>query len=247
MNTSPNRPNEAKAREAAWSPLVSQLHRSDAPSEAINLNVEGRQVVGPLQGFGQLWQKTYKVRLSGVDTTPAQVIQTWKENFPKFWPANNYFCTPLTGITPGEVALLNLEMPGGMPLSTGMLVLYADSESFTLMTPQGHMESGWITFSAFEEENFTVVQVQSMARANDPMYEVGFWLFAHRKQEMFWEHTLTALAAHFGVNGQVRMYKTCVDRRLQWSQAKNIWHNAAIRTAIYAPVHFFKKQFASSR
>ena len=56
-----------------------------------------------------------------------------------------------------------------------------------------------------------------------------------------------ALAAHFGVNGQVRMHKTCVDRRLQWSQAKNIWHNAALRTAIYAPVHLIKKQFASSR
>jgi hypothetical protein len=247
MKTTPTQPHERSSRQAAWSPLVSQLHRSDAPSGAINLNVEGRQVVGPLQGFGQLWQKTYKVRLSGVNTTPAEVIQTWKENFPKFWPVNNYFYAPLTGITPGEVAVLNLEMPGGMPLSTGMLVLYADDESFTLMTPQGHMESGWITFSAFEEDDCTVVQVQSMARANDPMYEVGFWLFAHRKQEAFWEETLRALAAHFGINGQVRMHKTCVDRRLQWSQARNIWHNAAIRTAIYAPVHFFKKQFASSR
>ena len=29
-----------------------------------------------------------------------------------------------------------------------MFVLYADEESFTLMTPQGHMFAGGITFSA---------------------------------------------------------------------------------------------------
>ena len=88
------------------------------------------------------------------------------------------------------MAVLNLEMPGDM------LVLYGDDESFTVMTPQGHMESGWITFRAFEEDDCTVVQVPSMAWANDPMYEVGFWLFAHRKQEAFWEEILTTLAAH---------------------------------------------------
>ena len=53
-------------------------------------------------------------------------------------------------------------------LSTGVLVLYADEESFTLMTPQGHTFAGWITFSAWDEGGCTVCQVQSMARANDP-------------------------------------------------------------------------------
>ena len=37
-----------------------------------------------------------------------------------------------------------------MKLSTGVMVLYADDESFTLMTPQGHMFAGWITFSRHE-------------------------------------------------------------------------------------------------
>ena len=47
--------------------------------------------------------------------------------------------------------MLDLTMPGGLKLSTGVLVLYADEESFTLMTPQGHMFAGWITFSAFDD------------------------------------------------------------------------------------------------
>ena len=38
--------------------------------------------------------------------------------------------------------MLDLGMPGGMKLSTGVLVMYADDESFTLMTPQGHMFAG---------------------------------------------------------------------------------------------------------
>ena len=32
---------------------------------ATNINVEGRRAVGPLQGFGKLWQKTYRVSLVG--------------------------------------------------------------------------------------------------------------------------------------------------------------------------------------
>src|SRR5215472_8130955 len=169
--------------DANWARPVAALAEPFAPPEAINLNVKGRRVVGPLQGFGQLWQKTYRVRLEGCQLSPAELIAEWKAEFPRFWPSGNHFYAPLTGITPGEVALLSLALPGGMPMSTGMLVVFADDESFTLMTPQGHMESGWITFSAFDENGCTVAQVQSIARANDPLYELGFLLFAHGIQE----------------------------------------------------------------
>jgi hypothetical protein len=233
MTTQADPPTVEDPRDAAWAKPVAHLQVDAVPAGALNLNVEGRQVVGPLQGFGQLWQKTYWVRLAGLKSSPPDVMADWKQNFPKFWPRGNHFYPSLVGIAPGEVALLSLAMPGGVPMSTGMLVLYADDVSFTMMTPQGHMESGWITFSAFEHDGATVAQVQSIARANDPMYEIGFLLFAHGVQERFWRDTLTALAAHFGVTGQVQMRKTCVDGRWQWSQAGNIWHNAAMRTGMY--------------
>ena len=60
-----------------------------------------------------------------------------------------------------------------MRLSTGVMVLYADDESFTLMTPEGHMFAGWITFSAAGDGEATVAQAQLLIRANDPLYEVG--------------------------------------------------------------------------
>jgi hypothetical protein len=154
--------------EGNWAGPISGLHTPDLPKEAINLNVEGRNVVGPLQGFGQLWQKTYSVRLSGASVSPQEVIKEWKENFPSFWPEGNRFFGPLTGINPGDVAVLNLTAPGGMALSTGVMVLYADDESFTFMTPEGHMFSGWITFSARSEDGATVAEAQLLIRPNDP-------------------------------------------------------------------------------
>ncbi len=246
MTNTSDQPTERQPRDAAyWAQRVATLKVSNAPVGAINLNVDGRRAVGPLQGFGQMWQKTYRARLSGTTVTPAEVIKTWKENFPQFWPPGNRFYAPLTGIAPGEVALLNLAVPGGMPLSTGVLVLYADDESFTLMTPQGHMFSGWITFSAREEDGCTVVQAQVLMRANDPLWEIALRLGGHRAEDTFWEYTLKSLSAHFGVDAEVMTFASCVDRKLQWSQARNIWHNAGIRSAMYmlmAPGRWIRSQ-----
>ena len=237
MTTSPTPPNEEQGtqpRDAAyWANQAAIFKVTRVPTGALNLNVDGRLGLSPLQGFGQMWQKTYRVRLVGVNVSPVEVIKTWKENFRKFWPKGNNFYAPLTGIAPGEVALLNLSTLGGIPLSTGVMVLYADDESFTLMTPQGHVFAGWITFSSYEVDSTTVAQAQVLIRANDPVYELGFRLGGAKKEDLFWQQTLTSLAEYFGVKAEVQTQKICVDPKLQWSQAKNIWQNSAIRTTLY--------------
>ena len=164
----------AAARDAtSWAKSVSQLRVSEVPEGALNLNVEGRRLASPIQGFGKMWQKTYQVRLPAERVSAPEVIATWKERFPDFWPEGNRFYGPLTGIEPGDVALLNMAMPGKMKLSTGVMVLYADEESFTLMTPEGHMFAGWITFSATAVGDDTVAQAQVLMRASDPIFELG--------------------------------------------------------------------------
>lgn len=235
MTDEENKQRQARSLETSWARNAGRLAVSELPAGATNLNVAGRQVVGPLQGFGQLWQKTYRVRLAGAEVTPYEIVQIWKERFPEFQPPQNRFYPSVAGVKPGEVVIINAQTPGG-PVSTGVMVLYADDESFTLMTPEGHPESGWITFSAYEEDGVPVAQVQSMSRANDPMYEMAFRLMGSKLQESIWTYLLTALAAHFGVKAQVEITKTCVDTRLQWSQARNIWYNAQIRTLIYMVV-----------
>ena len=233
--------------ETSWAKTVSRLNVGDVPDGAINRNVDGRRVTSPIQGFGKMWQKTYRVRLPADRVSSTELIATWKQRFPEFWPDGNSFYSPLTGIEPGEVALLNMTLPGRMKLSTGVMVLYADEESFTLMTPQGHMFAGWITFSASELEGETVAQAQVLMRASDPIYEVGLTLGGHRQEDVFWQHTLTQLAAHFGESGEVDTQVVCVDRRRQWSKWRNVWHSSAIRSTLYmlgAPLRGARRLFA---
>jgi hypothetical protein len=128
--------------------------------------VAGR-LTGPVQGFGKLWQKTYSVDV-GPDISPQDTIAVWKAHFPEFWPKGNRFAGALTGISPGDVALLDIAVGGGVKMSTGVFVLYADAESFTFATPQGHQFAGWITFSAERPGETTVVQAQGVLRAGDP-------------------------------------------------------------------------------
>jgi len=241
-------PEKKQPRDAAyWAKYAETLKVSGVAEGATNINVEGRQAVGPLQGFGKMWQKTYRVRLPGAEVSPAGVIKTWKENYKDFWPEGNMFYAPLAGITPGEVALISGSLPGGVKLSTGVMVLYSDDESFSLMTPQGHPFSGWITFSSFEDEDATVAQAQVLMRANDPLYEMGLRMGGHKMEDQMWQQTLANLAKHFGVYEPVETNVVCVDPRLQWRAYKNVWHNAGIRSALYMMTAPLRRSRARSR
>ena len=70
------------------------------------------------------------------------------------------------------------------------MVMYADDESFTLMTPQGHPLAGWITFSAATDDGVTVAQAQVLMRAQDPLSELGLSLGGHSLEDQFWQQTL---------------------------------------------------------
>jgi hypothetical protein len=222
-----------------WSRRVDRLAVGSVPRSAINLNVDGRRLVGPVQGFGRLWQKRYRIAFEGVEVAPAEVIRTWKSEFASFWPRGNRFYGPITAIAPGEVALLNLAMPGRQTLSTGVMVIYADDESFTFMTPEGHMFASWITFSAMADGATTVVSIEVLLRANDPFYELMMGLGGHRSENEFWLATLRNLAQRFGATPTptATFQQVCVDRRRQWRNARNIRHNAAIRSGLYVLSH----------
>jgi hypothetical protein len=222
----------AQPRDAAsWAAKVDRL--GPVQRDGVRgTNVAGRRLTGPVQGFGKMWQKTYRMDL-GTTTDPAAAIALWRANFPDFWPAGNRFAGALTGINPGDVALLDLAVGGGVKLSTGVFVLYADTESFTLMTPQGHMFAGWITFSAERAGDDTVVQAQVLMRASDPIYEIGMMLGGHRKEDKFWVATLRALGDRLGVPGApITADNTCVDAKRQWRHAGGVWHNSMVRSVL---------------
>ena len=229
-------------RDAAnWARPVDRLSAADVVG-ARDDAVTGKRVSGPLQGFGQLWQKSFTVRLEGVDLTPQAVVAIWKEQFPTFWPKGQRFYAPLSGIAPGEVALLEIEPLPGAPvrLSTGVLVLYADEESFTFMTPEGHTLSAWITFSAVRDGDVTVAHAEALERPSDPFDELAYMLGGNRQNNKFWEATLRNLATHVGVVAPVvDVQSVCIDKNRQWRHWRNVRNSATVRSArrtLTAPV-----------
>lgn len=187
-----------------------------------------------------MWQKSFQVRLEGIEKSVEETMRIWRENFPQFQPPENRFYPVMTGVQPGSVLLINAKvppfpgMPSIMPVSTGVMVLYADDESFTVMCPEGHPLSGWNTFRVFEDDGVLIAEVQEQSRASDPLYEFFFrFLGSSNQQDKIWVHVLDSLATHLGVNGKVSASKTLIDPGVRWSNAGNIWKNAAIRTFIY--------------
>jgi hypothetical protein len=226
-----NRPADTGRDTANWAPSVDHLSAVGVEGAKVD-SVTGKRVSGPLQGFGQLWQRTYTVPLTGADLTPQQLIAAWKVGFSTFWPKSATFYAPLAGIAPGEVALFDVApMPGSpVKLSTGVMVLYADDESFTFMTPEGHTLSAWITFSAHRDGDVTIAQVQALERAADPLDEL-IYVLTSRLMDRFWRETLTNLAGHVGaVEPTVDTLVVCLDKRRQWRYVRNLRNSASIRT-----------------
>lgn len=219
---------------SCWAKPVSELFVPDMPREARNLNVNGLRAVGPVNGFGGLCQKVFSLFFQDRSILPQHAIAALKQNFPSFQPSFNHFYPSKEGIQPGEIVLIDSSTPGG-PVSTGVMVLYADERSFTFNTPQGHPECGFVSFSAHEGSSGTVVQIVGLARASDPLYEAAFRLVGSRIQTRIWTHVLTSLALYLGSPADITYEPEQVDPRMRWSQVGNLYYNAQMRTIINEP------------
>ncbi len=227
-------------RESSWAAPVSRLQVGAVPAGASRINLQDHQLTSPIHGFGPMWQRNYRVRLSGAKVSPAEVVADWKNNFAHFQPPQNHFYPPLTGVKPGEIVFISAKLPvapglpGMIPLQSGVMVLYADDEQFAVMTPEGFPIAGINTFMAYEEDGVTVAHIQGLLRTSDPIYEFGFRLMGGEKQEdRIWYYVLERLAERWGVKGQVHFHKVLIDPQVQWKYAGNVFKNAAIRTFFY--------------
>jgi hypothetical protein len=199
--------------------------------EADALDLHQQHPTGPEDGFGKLWRKLHHIDLTGADLPPEHVIATWKQHFGEFWPGQNRFYGPITALQPGELAVINIGAPPGT-LSTGVRLAESTPTSFTLVTTKTHMLCGWLRFSADRPSGATTVSVEMLIRASDPIFEIGMIFGGHRWENHFWRQMLRNLAAHFGIAAEPESRVTCEDPHYRWENAKNIWHNGAIRNGL---------------
>ena len=83
-------PRAGAARKAKLGEVGLEAERRRVP-EGRRTQRRGQRVVRPVQGFGKLWQKTYKVRLPARDRDAGRGDRRVEENFPAFWPKGNDF------------------------------------------------------------------------------------------------------------------------------------------------------------
>jgi hypothetical protein len=234
------------SNEGTWANPVDRLTTtaSGAPIDTVT----GKRVAGPVQGFGQMWKKTFTVRIEGAEITPEALIAHWKAGFATFWPKGARFYAPLSGIAPGQVALLEIPPVLGAPIrmSTGVMVIYADDQSFTFMTPEGHGLLGLATFSAFRDGETTVAQVETLERTADPIIELTYMLGANRYNDQHWLSTLENLARSVGVASPTPLLrKVLVDKKRQWRSVTNLRYSPAFMIPIgilTSPLRYMRRR-----
>ncbi|HEY32790.1 MAG TPA: DUF1990 family protein [Dehalococcoidia bacterium] len=226
--------------DAGWAPEVPRIKVAEKPEGAFAKNMDGRRIIGQFQGFGPMWEKTYWLNIKKAGIKKEDIVLAMQEHFVEFQPSKNSFYPTNKGIAPGEIIFIDSRTPGGI-VSTGVMVLYVDDRSFTFITPQGHPEAGWVTFSIDESEDSIYVQIQGLARASDPFFEIAFKIAGSKFQETIWKHVLSSLAKYLGVEENVQMKKYCIATDLQWSKVNNIWYNSQIRSLPLNIATLFKR------
>jgi hypothetical protein len=121
------------------------------------------------------------------------------------------------------------------------MVMYADERSFSFITVQGHILAGWITFSSYRHNDDTIIQVNPIFRAGDPLMELGMRLGAAKQEDQFWHATLANLARRLGVHGELSQQDVLIDPRIRWTAYKNICYSAAMGSSFYMPVYLLQK------
>ena len=55
--------------------------------------------------------------------------------------------------------------------------------------------------------------------------------------------TLGNLARRLAVQGKIEQQDALIDSRIQWSEYKNLWYNAAVRSSLSMPFYLLRKMF----
>ena len=97
----------------SWARPVDRL--TTTASGAGTDTVTGKRVAGPIQGFGQMWQKTFSVRLDGVATTPERARRALEGTLPDVLAKGLQLLRALGRHRPGRGRPARGAAPAGFP------------------------------------------------------------------------------------------------------------------------------------
>lgn len=236
MSTTPPADDTGRAAAGRWS-TSSTISFSGQPEGALVRNVADLDLTSPIQGFGKLWRKTYRVGLHGTALTPDEISAIWKAEFATFWPRTAKIYGGEDVVTAGDSMLINIGVGPLVLWSTGIVVLFEDDTSFTFMTPERHSFAGWITFCVDDADAQTAT-IDVLIRTSDPLSEVLMAVGGHRGEDWQWRTVLRNLAARVGAHeARPTMTQICVDRKRQWRRWRNVGANTMLSTALYSLTH----------
>ena len=181
-----------------------------------------------------MWQKTYQVRLPAERVSPTELIATWKERFPEFWPEGNRFYAPAHRhrARRGGAAQHDAARPDeALDRRDGALrrrgVVHADDPAGAHVRRLDHVQrdrarrrDGGAGAGADAGQR---PDLRDRADAGRPQ-PGGPLLGAHADAR--WPPTSTTRRRW--------TRRSCAwTSKRQWSKWRNVWHSAAIRSTLY--------------
>ena len=189
---------------------------------------------GPSRASGSCGRRPTGCALDGVESTPRRWSRPGGANFPAYWPKGNDFYPSLTGVEPGEVALIKLGGPAGMKSQDGRdgallrrRVLHADDAARATCSPAGS-RSRRTTRRRDSRPDAGADARAGSARRDRP--DDGR---PRQGEQVLGADTGEPRAQPRRSRRRGARRWCCVDRKRQWSRAANVRHSVAIRSTLH--------------
>ena len=156
---------------------------------------QSAEIQPPREGAGPLNHRSYAIRISQPDHDAARLLELFRADPNRFSPHRLAVFVP----DPAPEGLridddVDVKIPG--PWDGPVRVTRLDHCCIRLATRQGHMEAGWIEFSASPEPDGTVIfMIESYARSGDPVFDTLYHRVGIAKymQSEMWVQVLEAV------------------------------------------------------
>jgi len=160
---------------------------------------EGRSPQPATRGSGPLLQRDYVLVIAGSRCTPEEAIRRVRRDFPRFSPRELAEFTRPAGagesLEVGDTMHIHIAGYG----DCAVRVAQVDPRRLTLLTLDGHLEAGRITFSADRDAaGRLVLRIRSRARLRNPPWLAAYALLGKHAQTRVWVTFLERLAVSCG-------------------------------------------------